>query len=65
MRKKQVKGISFIKLDNNKNGKMTMAEAEKFDSKIVRMQQNWRVGDKCRRNFNLRLAEKGQRSDID
>lgn len=58
VRKKQVKGISFIKLDNNKNDKMTVAEAEKFDSKIMRMQQNWRVGHKCRRIFNLDWPKK-------
>lgn len=35
-RSKHVKGISFIKPDNHKNDKMTVADAEKFDNKIVR-----------------------------
>lgn len=57
MRKKQFKGISFVKLDNIKNAIMTMADADKRDSKIVRTQKDWRAGREHRSDLSLALLK--------
>lgn len=46
-----------MKLDNIKNAKMTMADGDKYDSKIVRMQWNLRAGHNCRSNLSLVLLK--------